>query len=136
MLYLSTPYTHSDPDEMRRRYQISCRATAKLLKAGIVTFNPLANAVPAVELGGLELDHDSFLKIDLEILRRSDELLILGMAEWQKSDGVRAEMFEALKLRKPITLIEESDIDNLPVIPKTAKRFLKSKIFAVSDNLE
>jgi Domain of unknown function (DUF1937). len=70
-----------------------------ILKAGIIVFNPLANTVPAVELGGLELDHDDFLKIDLEILPRSDELLILALPDWEKSDGVRKEMFETLALR-------------------------------------
>ena len=130
MIYLATPYAHENPETMRWRYQKSCLAAANLLKAGVVVFNPLANTVPAVELGGLELDHDDFLKIDLEILRRSDELLILGLPEWEKSDGVRKEMFEALTLRKPVVLIEENDIDNLPKIPKTAKTFLKSRIFS------
>ena len=129
MLYLATPYAHADPVVMRWRYQKSCLAAAKLLKAGIVVFNPLANTVPAVELGGLELDHDDFLKIDLEILRRSDELLVLALPDWEKSDGVRKEMFESLALRKPVVLIEENDIENLPKIPKTAKTFLKSNIF-------
>ena len=130
MLYLATPYAHADPAVMRKRYQLSCRAAAKLLKAGIVVLNPLANTVPAVELGGLEMEHDDFLKIDLEILRRCDELLILGLPDWEKSDGVRQEMFESLALRKPITLIEEEDIENLPAIPKTAKTFLESRIFS------
>ena len=88
MIYLATPYAHKNLETMRWRYQKSCLAAAKLFKAGVVVFNPLANTVPAVELGGLELEHDDFLKIDLEILRRSDELLILGLPEWEKSDGV------------------------------------------------
>ena len=130
MIYLATPYAHDKPEVMRKRYQLSCLAAAKLLKAGIVVFNPLANTVPAVELGGLELGHDDFLKIDLEILRCSDELLILALPDWEKSDGVRKEMFEALALRKPVVLIEENDIENLPHIPKTAKTFLTSRIFS------
>ncbi len=128
MIYIATPYAHSDPAVMKKRYQLSCRVSAKLLQAGVIAFNPLASMVPAVELGGLELDHDAFLKIDLEILRRSDELLILGLVDWEKSDGVIVEMFEAFKLRKPTTLIVESDIEKLPKIPKNARRFLQPQI--------
>jgi hypothetical protein len=129
MLYLATPSSHSDPAVMRKRYQTSCRAAAKLLQSGIVVFNPLANGISAVELGGLELEYQGFITIDLEFLRRSDEVLVLGLAGWKESDGVIKEIFESFALRKPVTLIAESDIDNLPVIPNTAKTYLSSNIF-------
>ena len=131
MLYLATPYAHNDPAVMEKRYHASCRAAAKLLKSGIVVINPLANTIPTIEFGGLELEHDEFLKIDLQILRRCDEVLILGLDQWEKSDGVRLEMFEAMALRKPITLIEESDIESFPGLPKTAKTYLTSTLFHV-----
>jgi len=131
MLYLATPYSHNDPAVMEKRYHASCRAAAKLLKSGIVVFNPLANTIPAIEFGGLELEHNEFLKIDLQILRRCDEVLILGLDEWEKSSGVLLEMFEAVGLRKPVTLIEEPDIESLPAISKTAKTYLTSNIFYV-----
>jgi len=131
MIYLATPYSHDDPGERQRRYHASCRAAAKLLRAGIAVFNPLANAIPAVELGGLDLEHAEFLEIDLQFLRRSDEVLLLGLDGWEKSDGVRKEIFESFFLKKPVTLITEGDIDNLPVIPKGAKTYLTSNIFHV-----
>ncbi len=128
MLYLCCPYSHPDPAVQLYRYQKACLAQAKLIEAGIVVFSPLANSIPAVELGGLTASHDQFMALDLPILQRCDEILILGLENWEQSLGVKKEMFEALALRKPITLIEETDIENLPAIPPTAKRFLKSSI--------
>ncbi len=128
MLYLATPYAHENPDVMRKRYETSCRASAKLMSSGTVVFNPLANTVPAVELGGLELEHDEFIAIDLEILRRCDELLVLGLENWRQSVGVNRGIFEAIILKKPVTLIGEADIENLPTIPATATTYLTSRI--------
>lgn len=128
MLYIACPYSHPDPEIREHRYRMSCMAAAKLFQAGIVAFNPLANSVPAVEFGGIDLAHSDWMAIDLPILRRCDELLILGLDDWTKSEGVKSEMFEALANAKPITLIEEKHIELLPRIPKSAKHFLKSNI--------
>ena len=129
MIYLASPYAHPDPSARHNRYKQACRATAKLMAAGIPVFSPLCNSVPAGELGGLELDHAGYMAIDLPILRRCDEVLIVGLDGWEQSLGVRAELVEAMWLRKPITLIGEADIERLPAIPKTARKFLTSSIF-------
>ena len=129
LLYLASPYSHPDPATQYYRYRRVCRATAKLIKAGVPVFSPLCNSVPAVELGGLETDHNGFLAIDLPILHRCDEVLVLALDGWTTSLGVRRELFEALTLRKPITVIGEADIERLPAIPKTARTYLDSTIF-------
>ncbi len=127
MIYISCPYTHPDPSVQEYRYKMSCKAASKLFAAGIVCFNPLAHSVPAVEFGGCSLTHSQWLAIDLEILRRCDEMLLLGLEGWRQSVGVKDELFEALALGKPVTLIEEADIEALPFIPKHARHFLKSR---------
>jgi hypothetical protein len=103
------------------------------MQAGVVVFSPLSHSVPIAEfledvfLKGMTL-HEFWMRQDLFLLDLCNELLIIGMDGWQQSEGVREEMFFALKKNKPITLIEESDIEKLPKIPKTAKRFLQSNI--------
>ena len=128
MLYLCCPYSHSSPTIREHRYHTSCIAAAKLLQAGIVVFNPLANSIPAEEFGKINLRHDQWMAIDLPILCRSDEILVLSLDGWEQSLGVRKEMFQAMALRKHITLISEADIECLPAIPKTARYFLTSSI--------
>jgi hypothetical protein len=66
---------------------------------------------------------------DLPILRRCDEMLVLGLTGWHESLGVRQEIFEAMRLKISITLIKEGDIELLSSIPKRAQHFLTSKIF-------
>ena len=129
LLYLACPFTHNDPAIREHRYRTSCIAAAKLMKSGIVVFNPLSHSVPINEFLSDIDSHEFWMSMDLPILRRCDEVLILGLEGWRESRGVRAEMFEAMALAKPITQIEEADIERLPAIPKTARHFRKSNIF-------
>ena len=130
LLYLAAPYSHIDPVIRQHRFRTACRAAAILMKAGVVVFNPLSHSIPiAGYIGEVESDHDFWMSIDIPILQRCDELLIIGLDGWSDSKGVRREMFEALALQKPVVQIEEADIDHLPAIPKTARTYLKSNIF-------
>ncbi len=129
LLYVACPYSHIDPKVRDYRFRTACRASALLMKAGVVVISPLSHSVPIAEyVGEVESDHDFWLGQDIPILQRCEELLILGLDGWTESLGVRKEMFEALALKKPITLINEADIDFLPTIPKTARHFLQSEI--------
>ncbi len=135
-LYLATPFTHSSPEIQEYRYRTSCRVAAKLMRHGINVFNPLSHSVPICEfLGDIEDQHKFWMSVDLPILRRCDELLIVGLENWADSRGVRAEMFEALAIHKPITQIDESDIEFLPNVKKTSRRFLKSALLPVVDDI-
>ena len=129
ILYLASPYSHENELIRQRRYHLACRTAAKLMKADIAVFSPLANTIPAVEFGGLELSHHGFLRLDLPMLRRCDELLVLYLDGWQESIGVQQELGEAILLQKPITTIKEHEIERLPAIPKAAKCYLTSSIF-------
>ncbi len=95
----------------------------------------MANSIPAVELGGLTASHEQFMQLDLPILERCDEILILGCEGWEQSLGVRKEMFEALALHKPVTQINEEDIELLPYVKKTSRRFLKSALLPVVEDV-
>lgn len=128
ILYLACPFTHPDPAVQEHRYRTSCMASAKLMKAGIVVFNPLGHSVAINEFLSDVDSHEFWMTMDIPMLQLCDELLILGLPGWTDSSGVKAEMFKALAWRKPITLIEEADIDLLPKIPKNAAHYLESEI--------
>jgi nucleoside 2-deoxyribosyltransferase len=128
MIYLASPYSHNSAMIRQQRYHLTCRAASKLMKAGIVVFSPLANTIPAIEIGGLELKHPEFMALDIPLLMRCDELLVIALDGWEQSVGVTQEIFAAKLLQKPITWIDEKDIERLPAIPKSAKRFLQSEI--------
>ena len=130
IVYIACPYAHSDPARQKHRFETACRAASKLIKGGIVVFSPLSHSVPIAEIGNIPEENSTWMKQDIPLLKCCSEMLILGLPGWQQSHGVIDEMFTALAMRIPVTLIEEADIDNLPAIPKTAKRFLQSKIFS------
>ena len=135
MIYLACPFTHPDPAVREHRYRTSCIAAAKLMRHGNVVFNPLSHSVPINEFLSDVDSHEFWMAMDIPILRRCDELLVLGLEGWQESRGVQTEIFEAMASAKPIIRIEESDIERLPLIPKTAKHFLKSRIFKEADDV-
>ncbi len=128
LLYLSAPYSDPDPDVQQRRYTLTCRAAAKLMKAGLAVISPLANSIPSVELGGLELDHAGFMRIDDIILRRCDELVVLALDGWQCSKGVTEEIFSAIAQHKPVVLVHECDIDALPILRDKTEYYRRSTI--------
>jgi len=141
ILYIAAPYAHPEKSVREHRFRTACRAAALLMQAGVVVFSPLSHSVPISEF--LEDDflkemtlHEFWMRQDLFLLDRCDELLILGLRDWEQSEGVREELFFALGKNKPITLIEEGDIEKLPKIPKTAKRFLQSNILTEVYNCE
>jgi hypothetical protein len=101
------------------------------MQAGIVVFSPLSHSVAiSTEFSDtITLSHEFWMLQDLPILRRCDEMLVLGLLGWHDSLGVRQELFEAMNHNIPITFIKEHDIDLLPLIPKRAQHFLTSQIF-------
>ena len=131
MLYLACPYFHPNPLIREKRFHTANRVTAKLMQAGIVVFSPLSHSVPiSTEFNDtVTLSHEFWMSQDLPILRRCDEMLVLGLSGWKNSLGVSQEMFESMRLKIPITLIKECDIELLPSIPKCAQHFLTSQIF-------
>ena len=129
ILYVAAPFTHREAKIREHRFQAVCRASALLMQSNICCFSPLSHSVPIVRHGKLdELDSDFWQTMDIPFLECSDELLVLCLDGWKRSKGVLAEMFFALEHNKPITLIEENEIEKLPKVPKTARRFLESKI--------
>jgi hypothetical protein len=130
LIYLACPYTHADPSIEKYRYETACRVAAKLMECGIAVFSPLSHSVPLVPfLNEKKSDHEFWMSVDLPILSRCDEVLILGLEGWKESRGVKEELFEAMALGIPVTLVEEKDIELLPNVPKQALRFKKSQIF-------
>ena len=128
IVYLACPYAHAEREIMKYRYDTANRAAAKLMDAGIVVFSPLSHSVPIAEILG-DRPHEFWMKMDLPLLHLCDEILVLRLPGWQNSLGVIDEMFAAMADRKPITLIEEADIDVLPEIRAASSQYLRSAIF-------
>lgn len=101
--YLASPYSHEDRAVMGQRYRWACQATARLFTNNVFAYSPIAHTY-AVDVIG-ELDASSFEKweaFDLGMIDRLTGLLVLTIAGWDESRGVRAEMDHANATGKPI----------------------------------
>ena len=72
-VYIALPYSHEDQRVQKWRYQRACRAAAKLVEGGIAVYSPLATTLTAMD-EGLSFSHGEYLDLDVEMLRRCDEL--------------------------------------------------------------
>lgn len=101
MIYLASPYSHPDPAVREHRFQQACRAAAALLRAGILTFSPVAHSVPIANCG-LPTTWDFWRQVDVEYLRHCDALVLLRLPGWERSVGVRAEIALARQWGMPV----------------------------------
>lgn len=111
MIYLASPYTHSDPSVREARFDAACLATAELMRAGHVVFSPIVHAHPLVRFD-LPTGWDYWERIDREHLRRCDEVVVLMLDGWRESRGVQAEIGLAKEMELPIRYLPPSMISN------------------------
>jgi len=97
VIYLASPYSHPDPAIREERFQAACRATFTLLRAGAAVFSPIVHGHPLVGLG-LATDWESWQRVDRAMLERCDEVMVLMLAGWESSSGVREEIRMAREL--------------------------------------
>lgn len=101
MIYLASPYSHPDARVREERFRQACVATAELLRLGHVVFSPIVHSHPLCEFG-LPGDWSWWERVDGEMLRRCDRVVVLMIDGWIDSLGVAAEIAMAHELGKPV----------------------------------
>ena len=87
MIYLAIPY--SGMEELS--FKISCMVTAFLMKAGKTVYSPVVNGHILATKYDLSADREFWLKHDLDILCRCDELYVITLDGWDRWSIGRAE---------------------------------------------
>jgi hypothetical protein len=107
--YIASPYSpvgvHSE-DERRRvraeRFDAACRATAVLMKRGVVAFSPIAHS-HSIEQHFEGAESGEFWKRqDEPYLTACDRLIVLTLPDWGLSAGVAHEIAVAAARGIPI----------------------------------
>jgi hypothetical protein len=107
-IYLISPYS-SDKENLRwARAEEAAWVTAKLMaNEEAAVFSPVAHGhyIHSHIPEPLRHSHDFWLRRDLELLRRFDEVALLPLSGWRESRGVQRELNFALGEQMPLILV-------------------------------
>jgi hypothetical protein len=106
-VYLAAPYSDPDPKVVEKRMEIYSRVDAKLILEGYYTMSPLSKHW-LLQYQPLPSDWNFWQGYGTEMLTKCDIMYIICMQGWQESVGVQAELELALKLNKPVVLLDEN----------------------------
>lgn len=105
MIYLASPYSHSEPHVREQRFNAACEAAARLLGSGNAVFSPVAHG-HSIARYGVPTDWRFWERIDRKLIARCDEIVVLPLAGWRESEGVREEIRIAGELGKPVRYLD------------------------------
>ena len=116
MIYLASPYSHPSHRVRQHRFEEACRASAALLRAGIVVFSPIVHS-HCLAAHGLPTAWEYWHPIDREYLSLSDVLAVLTIEGWRKSEGVAAEIQLAGEFGIPVVYVTPAELDEPCELP-------------------
>jgi len=102
-IYLASPYAHADAEVREARYRAARECAIRFMRQGLCLYAPIVHNHPLAS--ELPADHEYWMKMDLPILRRADELWVLKIDGWQQSRGVAREIKEATECRMPVRFL-------------------------------
>lgn len=105
MIYLCSPFTHSDPAVREARFRAARRQAAEMFRCGIPVFSPIVYS-HAMAAYNLPLEWDFWERFDRVFLQACDEVWVLPLDGWRKSRGVQAEIALARQMGKPVVLVD------------------------------
>ena len=105
MIYLASPYSHTDPKIEEIRYIQACRMAGKMMKDGIHVYSPVASCRPISVMNNLPHDFAYWAGYDTEMISLCSEVVVLTLKGWEESKGVQAEISIAHAIGKPVRYI-------------------------------
>jgi hypothetical protein len=105
LYYLSTPYSHPQPGVRLNRREMACYVVGQnILYGDSHLYSPVAHNWRAGELCLFEESMDPYREFNFAMIARCDGLWVYCMEGWQTSKGIKEEVAEAQRLRKPVSL--------------------------------
>ena len=92
LIYIGSPYTHSDKIVMNNRYNSVLAITADLLNRGFHVISPIVHCHPLSVKYNLKGDFEFWKKYNFALLSKCDILLVVPLNDWVKSVGLKAEI--------------------------------------------
>ena len=113
MIYLASPYSHSDPTVPEQRFRQVCRVASRLMREGHIVFSPIAHSHPIAMAGGLPTDWTFWKEFDRAMLGAASELWVLRIPGWMGSRGIASEL-TIWHYRGPVKFIDPLPEELLP----------------------
>lgn len=92
MIYVASPYSHSDLEVMNHRFRAVERVTAQLLQHKIWCYSPIVHCHELASQYKLPTEHDYWREYNFHMLDRSSALLVHQQEGWDTSIGVTEEI--------------------------------------------
>ena len=104
VVYLASPYSHQHESVRQARFDAVCKKAAKYIEEGICVFAPIAHSHPIADHmdESKRMCFDTWMKADLPLLRKCDELHVLCLEGWRSSRGVTKEIEYADAMGIPV----------------------------------
>ena len=115
LIYLASPYTHSDPEKVVERFEAVCKAAAELMKSDHLVFSPIAHTHPLVKYG-LPGHWDFWENYDRLCLKACGVVAVLMLDGWEDSKGVQAEIKIAHEYGLPVVYLDPENISEPMVL--------------------
>lgn len=107
MIYLASPYTHSDPAIMLARFEAAERFVARAIARERPIFSPIVHCHALAIKYSMPPEFKYWENYNLAMLGAAEELWVLKLTGWEDSKGVMAEIDAAEITNKFITFIGE-----------------------------
>jgi len=106
LIYLATPYSHSDWVVQVKRFNAVNWVAAQLMRQGLHIFSPISHTHPIALAGGLRGDRAFWQAYDKAILAACKKVIVLKQPGWEVSTGVSAEIQLAKDMGIPVEYMD------------------------------
>lgn len=112
LVYVASPYTHSDRRVRRKRAQAVIHLTVQLIQQfpNIHFFSPIAHSHALAEVGDLPCEFEYWEEFDRRVLSACDELWVAMLEGWKQSKGIKSEIFIMNELMRKVSYINPDPV--------------------------
>lgn len=111
LIYLASPYTHPCKIVKEKRFLEITRLASEIIKKGYLPLTPITASHEIARIGNLQGCWPTWRKLDLQMVKRSDAVVVAQMDGWRESIGVTAEIRAAKRYGKPVYYLNPNSLE-------------------------
>lgn len=92
MIYVASPYNHSDPEIVERNFREVTEFVADLCSQGVTAFSPITYGHTLIKFHELPSTWEYWQNFCFSFLDKCDKMIVYMMPGWENSRGVQEEI--------------------------------------------